>query len=397
MMVRDAGWWGKVYYPHKHRIAMSVEIPSTMKAVVIEGKRPVLKENVALPELEDGFVLLKTRAVAGNPTDWKHIEYGIGPQGAILGCDVAGDIVKLGPNVDPAQFHIGDTLYGFVHGASVRFPTNGAFAEYVAISSKIAYRTPKQGLPASGADSLPEGAVTTLEGAATLPVSLTTAGIVLYHNFGVKLEWEPATAQRDETILLWGGATAVGQPLIQLCKKLHAFNRIVVVASRHHEAQLRQYGADELFDYHDADVVDQIRAKHPNLRHLVDCVSNKGTTNQVYRCASHSDPATVLQLTTTTIADIAPEHKRDNVAVVGMLLYMASGVEVPFGPMTLPADPVFARHAVEFIRFINGKINNGEIHHIPVKVYKGGLAAVPQLTEDIKEGRNSGQKLVAVL
>ena len=103
---------------------MSASIPETMKAVVIENGKAVVKQDIPIPELEEGFVLIKTVAVAGNPTDWKHIDYKIGPQGALLGCDAAGQIVKLGPNVDAARFAIGDYIFGVIHGASVRFPSN---------------------------------------------------------------------------------------------------------------------------------------------------------------------------------------------------------------------------------------------------------------------------------
>ncbi|QID82202.1 hypothetical protein GRS66_004612 [Saccharomyces pastorianus] len=115
-----------------------------MKAVVIEDGKAVVKEGVPIPELEQGFVLIKTLAVAGNPTDWAHIDYKVGPQGSILGCDAAGQIVKLGPAVDPKDFSIGDYIYGFIHGSSVRFPSNGAFAEYSAISTVVAYKSPNE-------------------------------------------------------------------------------------------------------------------------------------------------------------------------------------------------------------------------------------------------------------
>ena len=365
-----------------------------MKAVVIDGDQPVVKE-VPLPPLEDGSFLVKAKAVAGNPTDWKHIAYKIGPQGSILGCDVAGDIVKLGPNVDASKFKVGDKVFGFVHGASVRLPTNGAFAEYVSMDSKLAYHCPPHAT-LSGKESIPEGPVSSYEGCVTLPVSLTTAGVALTHNLGNKLEWEPKEAQHDFPILLWGGATAIGQPLIQLAKKLHGYSKIVVVASRKHEAQLKAYGADELFDYHDADVIDQIKAKYPNIQHLIDCVSNPQTIQQVYKCASDSKPATVLQLVTFSIKDIKPEDRRDNVKSIGTLLYVAAGHDVPFGTMTLPKDLVYREDTAKFIHFINPKLQSGDIHHIPVKIYHGLEGAV-QITDDIKNDRNSGEKLVSVL
>lgn len=375
---------------------MSASIPETMKAVIIEDGKAVVKQDIPIPELEEGFVLVKTVVVAGNPTDWKHIDYKIGPQGSLLGCDVAGQIVKLGPGVDSKHFAIGDYIYGFVHGASVRFPSNGAFAEYSAISSEIAYR-PAREWRLSGKDSLPEGPVKSLEGAVTLPVSLSTAGMILTHNFGLDLKWEPATPQRDHPILLWGGATAVGQPLIQLAKKLNGFTKIIVVASRKHEKQLKEYGADELFDYHDADVIEQIKRKYNNIPYLVDCVSDLGTLQQVYQCAADELDATVIELTSLTDKNVKEENRRQNVSVDGTMLYLIAGNDVPFGNVTLPADPQYKTAGIKFIKFINAKVNDGEIHHIPVKVYKKGLDDIPQLLDDIRQGKNSGEKLVAVL
>ncbi|CAI4612522.1 CEQ_1a_G0038600.mRNA.1.CDS.1 [Saccharomyces cerevisiae] len=343
---------------------MQVAIPETMKAVVIEDGKAVVKEGVPIPELEEGFVLIKTLAVAGNPTDWAHIDYKVGPQGSILGCDAAGQIVKLGPAVDPKDFSIGDYIYGFIHGSS---------------------------------DVLPAGPVRSLEGAATIPVSLTTAGLVLTYNLGLDLKWKPSTPQRNGPILLWGGATAVGQSLIQLANKLNGFTKIIVVASRKHEKLLKEYGADELFDYHDIDVVEQIKHKYNNISYLVDCVANQNTLQQVYKCAADKQDATVVELTNLTEENVKKENRRQNVTIDRTRLYSIGGHEVPFGGITFPADPEARRAVTEFVKFINPKISDGQIHHIPARVYKNGLYDVPHILEDIKIGKNSGEKLVAVL
>lgn len=372
-----------------------MSLPTTMKAVVIEGDKPVVKDNVPLPELEDGFMLIKPKAVAGNPTDWKHVAMKIGPQGSILGCDIAGEVVKLGPKVDTNKFHVGDYVYGFVHGASVRFPTNGAFAEYAALDSYIAYKAPKT-MKLSGKANIPEGPVTTFEGASSLPVSLTTAGVALYHEFGLKLDYTGSKPQRDYPVLFWGGATGVGQHFIQLAKQINAYSKIIVVASKKHEAKLKEYGADELFDYHDEDVVEKIKAKYPNIRDLVDCVSNATTIQQTYKCGSETEETTVLQLVIFTIKDIKPEDRRDNKKIIGTLLYKAGGHPVPFAGFTLPADPAYRKATAEVIAYLNPKLDNGDIHHIPIKVYENGLEDIPQLTDDIKNNRNSGEKLVAI-
>ncbi|EHN02288.1 YCR102C-like protein [Saccharomyces cerevisiae x Saccharomyces kudriavzevii VIN7] len=375
---------------------MSTLIPETMKAVVIENGKAVVKEGVPIPKLEEGFVLIKTFAVAGNPTDWAHIEYKVGPPGSILGCDAAGQVVELGPGVNPEDFSVGDYIYGFIHGSSVRFPSNGAFAEYSAISTAFAYKS-FNGLKLCGENSLPSGPVRSLEGAATIPVSLTTAGLVLTNNLGLSLEWEPSTPQRDHPILLWGGATSLGQLIIQLAKKLNGFTKIIVVASRKHEEQLKEYGADELFDYHDFDVVEQIKKKYKNIPYLVDCVANQNTLQQVYKCAADKLDATIVELTNLGEENVEKENRRLNVTIDKTRLYAIGGHEIPFGGVVFPADPEARTAAIKFVKFINPRINDGKIHHIPVKIYKNGLYDIPHIIEDIKKGKNSGEKLVAVL
>lgn len=260
----------------------------------------------------------------------------------------------------------------------------------------VAYKSPNE-LKFLGEDVLPAGPVRSLEGAATIPVSLTTAGLVLTYNLGLNLKWEPSTPQRNGPILLWGGATAVGQSLIQLANKLNGFTKIIVVASRKHEKLLKEYGADELFDYHDIGVVEQIKHKYNNISYLVDCVANQNTLQQVYKCAADKQDATVVELTNLTEENVKKENRRQNVTIDRTRLYSIGGHEVPFGGITFPADPEARRAATEFVKFINPKISDGQIHHIPARVYKNGLYDVPRILEDIKIGKNSGEKLVAVL
>lgn len=124
----------------------------------------------------------------------------------------------------------------------------------------VAYKSPNE-LKFLGEDVLPAALSGLWKVQPPIPVSLTSAGLVLTYNLGLNLKWEPSTPQRNGPILLWGGATAVGQSLIQLANKLNGFTKIIVVASRKHEKLLKEYGADELFDYHDIDVVEQIKTQ----------------------------------------------------------------------------------------------------------------------------------------
>ncbi|CCK72035.1 zinc-binding alcohol dehydrogenase family protein KNAG_0I02490 [Huiozyma naganishii CBS 8797] len=373
-------------------------IPKTMRAVVIEGDKAVVKDGVPVPLLDDGFMLIKVCAVAVNPMDWKHVEFKMGSEGAILGCDVAGQVLSIGSSVSATDFRVGDYVCSFIHGGSTKRHMNGAFAEYAAVDASLTYCLP-QGIKAApnSEDSLPEGPVDTVEGAASLPVGLTTSGGVLVHELRLALDWEPEKPQKDTPLLVWGGATSVGQVLIQVAKKLHGFTKIIAVASKKHEKQLREYGADEVYDYHDKDVVQQIQERHNDIQVLVDVVSSEQTIQQVYRCASRDKPATVVQLEFLNIEQIHPEDRRDDVKIIGTLIYLSAGWDVPIGPYHFPPNPQYRKEMISFVKFIDEKVKSGEIHHIPVKINRNGLEDIPALMEQIKQGKNSGEKFVTVL
>lgn len=369
-----------------------MSLPTSMNATVIDNGKAIIK-SVPLPQLDDEYVLIKTKAVAGNPTDWKHVTFGLGPNGSVVGVDAAGEIVKLGSKVDTNKFHLGDFVYGFVHGSSHRRPDNGAFAEYVALDSKIAF-TIKNGI--TGKDSIPEGPVDCLEAGATIPCSWMTAGATLFYHMGLKMEWEPKDVQRKGTVLIWGGATALAQAILQLLQKFNGYERVIVVASKKHEAELKGYGVTEVFDYHDTDVINQIKSKYTDLVWLLDCVSTPDTFNQLYQCAPRDTKSTIFNYVGLNLDAIKPELRHDNISFDDTMIYSCLGFEVNLGGnMIFPANPEYRQVVIKFVELINDKLNNGPLQHIPIKVYKNGLESTIQIMEDIKTGKNSGEKLVA--
>ncbi|CAR29324.1 ZYRO0G05984p [Zygosaccharomyces rouxii] len=371
-----------------------MSIPTSMKAVVIEGVNAVVKENVPLPPLKEGQVLVKTLAAAVNPTDWKHIEYKLGPQSSISGCDAAGQVVKLGANVKNVAE--GDVVAGFAHGASVKHPENGAFAEYVAIDSELLWKlqSSSDSRVLSGKQELPSGPVSNIEGLVTFPISLNTAGVVLVNNLKIDLSWKSSKPQRDEPVIVWGGATAFGQCFIQLAKQLNAFSKIITVASRKHEPSLKKYGADQLFDYHDSDVVEQIKKEYPEAPVVVDGVSSPETYPQIYKVTADTKPSVIINL--IYLDDKNVEKPKSNVRHESTMLYLMTGFDIPYGSLHLPKDLEYRKKAIEFIKWVQPKIDAGDIYHLPVKI-SNGLESIPKLLDDVRTGKNSGVKLVAVL
>ncbi len=96
-------------------------LPATTRAVVArnEGDKGVtVVEDVPTPKLRDDYVLVKTAAVALNPTDWKTAEGALGgvPVDCRVGCDYAGTVVAVGANVTQ-PFKVGDRIAGGAHGS----------------------------------------------------------------------------------------------------------------------------------------------------------------------------------------------------------------------------------------------------------------------------------------
>ena len=53
-----------------HAIDMA-SLPATMKAVVTQADKTIALLDVPVPEIDEDEILVKTTAVAQNPTDWK--------------------------------------------------------------------------------------------------------------------------------------------------------------------------------------------------------------------------------------------------------------------------------------------------------------------------------------
>ena len=69
------------------------------QAIVIAGPDNPEIRDVPMPTLPaDDYLIVKTTAVAVNPTDWKHVVNAdkLGCVGARVGCDYAGVVEEIG-------------------------------------------------------------------------------------------------------------------------------------------------------------------------------------------------------------------------------------------------------------------------------------------------------------
>jgi NADPH:quinone reductase-like Zn-dependent oxidoreductase len=72
---------------------------------------------IPIPKLRDDYIIVKTVAVALNPTDWQNLDepFKPGQNATLMGCDAAGVVVEIGKNVTKA-FKKGDRIAGMAHG-----------------------------------------------------------------------------------------------------------------------------------------------------------------------------------------------------------------------------------------------------------------------------------------
>jgi NADPH2:quinone reductase len=193
-----------------------------MKALVLEEyNTPLALKEMPTPAAGPGQVLVKVHASGVNPLDLK-IAAGQAAHAqtrlpAILGIDLAGEVVALGAGV--SKFHPGDAVYGMTGGIA---GVPGSLAEYAAVDADLLALKPQS---------------LSMREAAALPLILITA-------------WEAIVDQAKvgsgHTVLVHGGAGGVGHIAVQLAKTMGA--NVYATVRSEYDALILQYGATPI-DY----------------------------------------------------------------------------------------------------------------------------------------------------
>jgi len=199
-----------------------------MKAIVREtyGPPDVLHlEEVPLPTLRDGDVLVRVRAASANAGDWHLLRGTPFPfrlvaglrirKFKIIGTDVAGHVEAVGRNV--TQFRPGDEVFGELSRCGF-----GAYAEFAAAPEKALALKP---------------ANLSFEEAATLP----TAGCTALQGL------RKGRIRRAQRLLLNGASGGVGTFAVQIAKSFGT--EVTAVCSTRNVDMVRSIGADHVIDY----------------------------------------------------------------------------------------------------------------------------------------------------
>ena len=199
-----------------------------MKAITREtyGPPDVLHlEEVPLPTVRDGDVLVRVRAASANAGDW-HLLRGTPfpfrliaglrvPKFKIIGTDVAGHVEAVGRNV--AQFRPGDEVFGELSRCGF-----GAYAEFAVAPEKALALKP---------------ANLSFEESATLP----TAGCTALQGL------RKGRIERAQRVLINGASGGVGMFAVQIAKTFGT--EVTAVCSTRNVDVVRSIGADHVIDY----------------------------------------------------------------------------------------------------------------------------------------------------
>ncbi|CUM49346.1 unnamed protein product [Debaryomyces fabryi] len=342
---------------------------------------------IAYPKINDEQILIKAVAYAANPTDWKHAVFKLGGKGDIAGSDVSGTVAEIGSKVK--GFEIGDVVSSFMRGNFSK--TRGAFSDYVIADVNTTVKYDKS---AFNSEALEVGdhnssLINTFEGAASINLGLVTVGLSFHHKLGIKADKQ---ANASKYILIWGGATATGILAIQVAKLAYGLNVITTASSKHHDF-LKSLGADKVFDYHDSDVIEQIKkAGGSNIRYALDTVSNEQTFQSVYDATADSRDVSIDNLLSLSASNIKTDDSR-HVSFHATLVYCVDGNDAKMGRSSVPSSPELVKDYNDFwFNIIPQYIP--KIKHSNLKVLKSGLQSASEALELLREDKVNGQKVV---
>ena len=205
-----------------------------MKAIVLNkyGSPDYLELiDVEKPSPKDNEVLVKVHAASINSWDWdllngipfaNRLMFGLlKPKAKIIGCDIAGQVEKVGKDV--TQLQTGDEIFGDLSLCGM-----SAFAEYVCVPENVIALKP-DGMTFEEAAAVPHTGVLALQG--------------LRHKGHI---------QEGQKVLINGAGGGSGTFAVQIAKSFGA--EVTGVDSSGKLDMLRSLGADHLIDYTQEDI-----------------------------------------------------------------------------------------------------------------------------------------------
>jgi NADPH2:quinone reductase len=210
-----------------------------MKAAFIEKTGSVdniIYGDMPKPKATGSSAVVQVKAVSVNPID-TYIRSGTVamdlPKPFILGCDLAGVVETVGPDVK--RFKAGDRVWGTNQGL---FGRQGTFAQYAAVDEQWLYNLPEEA-------SFEEAAAVALVG--------ITAHLGLFHQANLRV---------SEKLFVHGGSGGVGSCVVQMAHAIGAY--VMTTAGSEEKLQIcKKLGANVVVNYKSGDLDEALKEFSP--------------------------------------------------------------------------------------------------------------------------------------
>ncbi|KAL3479388.1 chaperonin 10-like protein [Aspergillus californicus] len=208
------------------------------------------------PKPAPNELLIAVKSIALNPADTIVRDHGLFIQSypAVTGFDLSGLVLAVGENV-PSDFKAGVTRVAAYAAFAWKAgdPDYGAFQDRCLVPWQHAVLLPDKDLSWNNAATLPV--------AVQVPLSAWDAlGIP---RMGESSTTPSTTGKKKEALLIWGASSSVGTMGVQTARLLRddpnsSFAAVYATAGAANKDYVVSLGADRVFDYKDAQVVDAI-------------------------------------------------------------------------------------------------------------------------------------------
>ncbi|KAE9393203.1 hypothetical protein BT96DRAFT_999652 [Gymnopus androsaceus JB14] len=347
---------------------MTTTIPINIRAVQVQPNKTVkvisipFGQDELVKNLPDDQIIIRVRAVALNPTDWKHGLSDWGTPG------------------------IGDRVAGFIYGGSFQI-NNGAFAEYVRLLAALTFKMPNN---------------MTYEEGASFPVAQFTAVQVLYMRLNISKPFsELASNFGEKEIILICGSTAVRHHAIQLALLSHL--RVFATALPAAHSDLKALRVERCFDYKADNIVKQIHlaSGDQGIIYGIDTITDNGTTELCVDAMSFTRNSHLMVL--LPISKECQKRRQDRVKVEFSTAYTL-GVHVftfahafKFSAMLEDKARILEYVAGTMPRILkNWKAGEGNNTFRPQRLRRleGGLEGIEKGLKIMRDGNYGREKLV---
>jgi NADPH:quinone reductase-like Zn-dependent oxidoreductase len=232
-----------------------------MKAVYINefGGRDKLiyTKDFPKPEVQEGELLVRIKAIGVNPVDYK-IREGLRKNQiqqfpVILGWDMAGVVEERG--FGARRYKVGDEVFSYARRPKLE---KGTYAEYISIPECYIAAKPKS---------------LSFEEAASVPLVGLTAYQALH---------DKANIRAKQIVLILGASGGVGSMAVQLAKVAGA--KVAALAGTANTEYLKSIGADFILSYNDYDWLEKFKALFPQKVDTVFDFVGKETLLKAHQC-----------------------------------------------------------------------------------------------------------------